>query len=71
MCKLLNSSDEETISNPESKFTFPMSFMMNTLAWGMLEFENGYRLAGEWDNSLRIVKWGLDWLVKVRWEKYS
>lgn len=47
------------------KFSFPMSFSMNTLAWGMLEFENGYRLAGEWDNSLRIVRWGLDWLVKA------
>ena len=44
------------------KFTYPMSFSMNVLIWGMLEFGAGYQQAGEWQNSLNIVKHGLDYL---------
>ena len=46
------------------EFNFPQAFAINVLAWGMIEFENGYRQAREYENSLRIVKWGLDYLIK-------
>ena len=48
------------------KFTYPMSFAINTLAWGMIEFSAGYKLAGEFDNSLRIIRWGLEWLKNAQ-----
>ena len=41
------------------KFHFPQSFALNTLAWGMSEFKAGYQSAGEWQNALRILKWGI------------
>ena len=38
------------------KFHFPQAFTLNVLAWGMVEFKDGYQTAGEWDNALRF--WG-------------
>ena len=40
----------------------PQAFAINILAWGMLEFKEGYQIAQEWDTALNIVKWGIDWL---------
>ena len=48
------------------KFTYPMAFAINTLAWGMIEFSTGYKLAGEYENSLRIIRWGLEWLQNAQ-----
>ena len=48
------------------KFTYPMAFAINTLAWGMIEFPTGYKLAGEYENSLRVIRWGLEWLQNAQ-----
>jgi hypothetical protein len=31
----------------------------------MMEFRDAYIAADQWDNSLTLIKWGLDWLVKA------
>jgi hypothetical protein len=31
----------------------------------MMEFRDAYIAANQWDNSLTLIKWGLDWLVKA------
>ena len=46
------------------KFHFPQSFALNVLAWGMTEFKAGYQAAGEFENGLRILRWGIDHFKK-------
>ena len=46
------------------KIHFPQSHALNVLAWGMAEFKSGYTAAGQFDNSLRILKWGIDHFKK-------
>ena len=46
----------------------PQAFAINILAWGMLEFKEGYQIAQEWDTALNIVKWGLDWLKNCHYQ---
>jgi hypothetical protein len=38
---------------------------MSNLALSMMEFRDAYISTSQWDNSLALVKWGLDWLVKA------
>lgn len=38
---------------------------MANLALSMMEFRDAYISAAQWDNSLDLLKWGLDWLVKA------
>jgi endoglucanase len=47
------------------KFVFPMAAAMTVLAWGGVEYEEGFRQAGEWDNFLSTLRWGTDWLLKA------
>ncbi|CAH1790308.1 unnamed protein product [Owenia fusiformis] len=46
------------------KFGFPMAYTTTALAWGILEFEAGYKAAGEYDNALDSIKWPLDYFIK-------
>lgn len=46
------------------KFNFPHSFSVTVLAWGLIEFEDGYRAAGEYDNAIDSIKWATDYLIK-------
>ena len=46
------------------KFHLPQTFALNVLAWGMVDFKAGYEAAGEFQNSLRILRWGLDHFKK-------
>ena len=46
------------------KFSFPMASAMTLLAWGMVEFSDGYKFAGEYQNGLNALKWGADYLIK-------
>ncbi len=50
------------------KFALPMASSMTLLAWGGLEFKNGYQAAGEWETLLNTVRWGTDWLIKAHSE---
>jgi endoglucanase len=47
------------------KFAFPMAGTMTLLAWGGIEFSEGYRRSGQWDFLLDAVRWGNDWLMKA------
>lgn len=38
---------------------------MSNLALSMMEFRDAYISAEQWDVALRLVKWGMDWLVKA------
>lgn len=47
------------------KFALPMAASMTLLSWGGIEFHSGYGRAGEWDNLLRTMRWGADWLMRA------
>jgi endoglucanase len=47
------------------KFAFPMAGAMTLLAWGGIEFPDGYAKSGQWDFLLDAVRWGDDWLIKA------
>ncbi|CAG5106773.1 Oidioi.mRNA.OKI2018_I69.chr1.g2994.t1.cds [Oikopleura dioica] len=53
------------------KFTYPMAFAINLLIWGALEFPIGYRSAGQYEANNRIIRWGIDWLMKANYEELS
>lgn len=42
-----------------------LAWTMANLALSMMEFRDAYIAAEQWDNSLALVKWGIDWLVKA------
>ena len=46
------------------KLSFPMASAMTLLAWGMVEFRDGYKFAGQYQNGLNPLKWGADYLIK-------
>nr|XP_039250714.1 uncharacterized protein LOC120328324 isoform X2 [Styela clava] len=46
------------------KFNFPMAFAITQLAWGALEFREGYENAGQMENLMEAVKWGTDYFMK-------
>ena len=46
------------------KYTFPLANSLTTLAWGMLEFSDGYDCAGERAAMMDNLRWGLDYLKK-------
>ena len=47
------------------KFGLPLASTLSTLAWGGLEFANGYEITGQADELLGTVKWGTDYLLKA------
>lgn len=42
-----------------------LAWTMANLALSMMEFRDAYISTSQWDNSLALIKWGLDWLVKA------
>lgn len=51
------------------KFSFPMAATVTLLAWGMVEFSDGYKLAGEYRNGLDAIKWATDYFIKCHTSK--
>ncbi|CAG8655557.1 7159_t:CDS:2 [Cetraspora pellucida] len=47
------------------KFTFPLSWTITTIAWGALEWNQGYQLANQTQYLMDMVKWGTDWFIKA------
>ncbi|KAF9978181.1 hypothetical protein BGZ75_010122 [Mortierella antarctica] len=47
------------------KFIFPLTFSLSETCWGGLEFFEGYQLANETLYLDRMVRWGMDWLIKA------
>ena len=47
------------------KFTLPLSSALTMLAWGGIQYKEGYEVADQWPQFLETVKWGTDWLLKA------
>ena len=47
------------------KFGFPMAYSITVMAWGMVQYPEAFRSAGEWDFGLENLKWGTDYFIKV------
>ncbi|KAF9102932.1 hypothetical protein BGX27_010807 [Mortierella sp. AM989] len=47
------------------KFIFPLTFALTETCYGALEFWNGYQLAGQTSHLDKMVRWGMDWLIKA------
>lgn len=48
-----------------AKFQFPAASSMTFLAWGMIDSRDGYEKAGQWENALAALRWGMDYFIKV------
>jgi len=53
------------------KFGFPMAFTVTTVAWGMIEFEDAYKQAGEYARGLEMIKWATDYFIAAHPTKYE
>ncbi len=47
------------------KFVFPMAASMTNLAWGVLEYEDGFARTGQLPYMLSALRWGTDFLIKA------
>jgi hypothetical protein len=46
------------------KFNLPMAWSAGVLAWSLVDFEAGYKAAGEYKTALDNVKWATDYFIK-------
>ncbi|KAG7158447.1 Endoglucanase E-4-like 12 [Homarus americanus] len=56
------------------KFGFPMSFTATMLAWGLIDFAEGYETAGQTDYGREALKWATDYFLEAYtayWEFYG
>ncbi|ORX46831.1 Six-hairpin glycosidase [Piromyces finnis] len=56
--------------NNNVKFNFPQASSLTLLAWGALEWKDGYKKAGQWDDMKELLQWGTDYLIKCHTDKY-
>lgn len=47
------------------KFGFPMAGTASVLGWGLLDYANGYKKAGEYENGLAALRWATDFFIKA------
>ncbi|PSN31180.1 hypothetical protein C0J52_21511, partial [Blattella germanica] len=47
------------------KFGFPMAYTITTLAWGAIDYANGYNKANALDGVRKAIKWGTDYFIKA------
>ena len=47
------------------KFGFPMAYSVTMLSWGLVEYRDAYRDAGELSYMLDSIKWPLDYFMKA------
>ncbi|XP_069937819.1 uncharacterized protein [Cherax quadricarinatus] len=47
------------------KFGFPMAFTATMLAWGLIDFAEGYEIAGQTEYGQVGVKWATDYFLKA------
>ena len=53
------------------KFNFPQASAMTLLAWSGVEFAEGYKKAGQWEQFLDMLKWGTDYFIKCHSAKHT
>jgi hypothetical protein len=52
------------------KFGLPMAYNNTMLAWGVIEFKDGYKNSGQLDEAKAAIKWGTDYFLKsIIWDK--
>nr|AXQ39837.1 beta-1,4-endoglucanase [Loboptera decipiens] len=47
------------------KFGFPMAYTITTLAWGAIDYADGYTKANAMDGVRKAIKWGTDYFLKA------
>jgi outer membrane biosynthesis protein TonB len=47
------------------KFVLPGASTLTLLAWGGIEYADGYQASGQKTHLLNAVRWGTDWLIKA------
>ncbi|CAL4177093.1 unnamed protein product, partial [Meganyctiphanes norvegica] len=47
------------------KFGLPGAGVITTLAWGLIEYKEGYVKAGQVDYAKAAIRWGADYLLKA------
>jgi len=55
------------IAGDQMKYGFPLGHTLIFLAWGMIDFKDAYVAAGEYQNGLNGIRWGTDWILKVKY----
>ncbi|XP_042224636.1 endoglucanase A-like [Homarus americanus] len=53
------------------KFGFPMAYTATVLAWGLIDFAEGYEAAGQTDYGRAAVKWATDYFLKAHTAEYQ
>nr|WGC43861.1 GH9-3 [Procambarus clarkii] len=53
------------------KFGFPMAYTATVLAWGLLDFPQGYAAAGQTEYGRAAVKWATDYFLKAHTAEYE
>ncbi|XP_064097744.1 endoglucanase E-4-like [Macrobrachium nipponense] len=53
------------------KFGFPMAYTATVLAWGLIDFADGYKIAGQTEYGLAAVKWATDYFLKAHSANYE
>ena len=51
------------------KLGFPLAYTVTMLSWGLLEFDKGYKMAGEYDHAKETLKTAADYLMRCRISK--
>nr|WGC43860.1 GH9-2 [Procambarus clarkii] len=47
------------------KFGFPMAYTATVLAWGLIDFADGYQTAGQTEYAQVAIKWATDYFLKA------
>jgi hypothetical protein len=42
-----------------------MAYSITVMAWGMVQYADAFKSAGEWKYGLENLKWGTDYFMKV------
>jgi len=53
------------------KFGFPMASTVTVLTWGVVEYRDAYKSAGELDNVMDSIKWATDYFIKAHTAKFE
>lgn len=56
----------DVIAGDFVKFGFPFASAMTMFAWGLVDSAEGFRKAGEWNNAVAGLRWGMDYMIKVK-----
>ena len=47
------------------KYTFPLAWTVTMLSWSAIEHRAVLEQVGEWKNLMKVIDWGVDWLLKA------